>query len=118
MKISIPKLPKMGLGSKSEITGLVVVGAIALGIWYFTINPSTRKFDLLGTLGVDKILPQLRGSEPTLTAPELPMDAIPVTSSKPQEVTSEPNLVNTVPIFPNPSGAYATSAFTDTISVA
>jgi len=115
------KIPKLGIGNKGELTSLVIVGAIALGVWYFGINASTRKIDLLGTLGVDKILPQ--SITQTLSAPELPMDAIPVTNNKPQDISPPTNTVNTVPVFLNPSGAYETtvtesySSLPDSVSV-
>lgn len=110
MKLKIPNLRSMNLKGKSGLINIAIIGGLAVGVWYFGINPSTRKFDLMGMLHIDEIIQKI--SPQPVTAPSLPMDAIPVTDEK-LPVAAPDSPVDTVPVIPsNPyrpiGGAYAT----------
>lgn len=122
MKIKIPKLNNLNLKSKSGLVNLAIIGAVIGGVWYFGLNPSTRKVDLLGMLHLDSLQSMVPQFDQPMTAPSLPMDAIPVTDEK-VPVAAPESPVDTVPVVPSSpyrpiGGAYATSYVgNDAISV-
>ncbi|NOJ30084.1 MAG: hypothetical protein DA328_07950 [Nitrososphaeraceae archaeon] len=76
MKLNFLKVPNVKLNDNTKL--LVIGGLAAAGIWYFGINPSTRKFDLLGMFNMNKQASPL----PNIAdAPD--MEPITVTNDKP-----------------------------------
>jgi hypothetical protein len=117
------------MGGKSDLMTWGILALAAGAVWYFGINPETRKIDLLGS--VQSVIPSVAGDD-TDGAAVPARTEIPTTSGIKKDTTNldmmqpidvsqlnnerpkvpESDLSNIIPRLP--SQAYATDYYTDT----